>query len=756
MKRSASRAPGTDRGDSPRVKRIRTSMDRYDHHVPESRPSPDRRRLRSQSVHPRYVTPTHSTHRNDEFALAVIPREPIEQPPPERGHTFKVLCISSLHPKASDEYVKDTLYREFKRFGDFSIRIGRDHDERVAYVCFRSSEVAREAKRQKPRVVLYDKSAMITVVYERPDQKYKPRSISPEYERSVASYYQPPPPPVTERRRAPTVDPYSRYAPHPPIHREYRPPMNHHDYMPPRGPMMHHPPHMHPSHHHYVPRHTIRHAAPPHESKKDKFPNYLHHVQPEDDPQATRTLFAGNLEVNISEEELRRIFGKYGQLDDIDIKRPNPGAGNAFAFVRFENLDMAHRAKIELSGQYIGKFQCKIGYGKANPTTRIWVGGLGAWTSLTQLEREFDRFGAIKKIEYKKGDSCAYIWYESIEAAQAAVKEMRGYALGGPDRRLRIDFSGVPNGQTPKPKSPAPPEPNCVYREATQYDSYASRGAYRGRGRGRGVFRGGYQQYEPQRVIIEEERRRPLLALEYEPANNSRTTVTANNHIRTPPVNNNIRTTPVNNIRTKRSQSRVRSPGPHTPDSEPDANISPAELLGSAVTLADVARKSAIFWTGALILKNSLFPAKLHLTDGDDDIASILMKDENGLHNLRITQRLRMDESKLNDVQKRIRTSKSHAIFVALPNVAPIVVHDNSVQTRPLRNLVSYLKQKEAAGVLPLLQKTAQTSGVLYAFPPCQFSSDLLRRTCHNLTDETLKEDYLVVVVVRGASVPSL
>jgi len=92
------------------------------------------------------------------------------------------------------------------------------------------------------------------------------------------------------------------------------------------------------------------------ESKKDKFPNYLHHVQPEDDPLSTRTLFAGNLEVTIADDELRRIFGKYGVVDDIDIKRPPPGTGNAFAFVRYQNLDMAHRAKIELSGQYIGKF----------------------------------------------------------------------------------------------------------------------------------------------------------------------------------------------------------------------------------------------------------------------------------------------------------------------------------------------------------------------------------------------------------------
>ncbi|XP_062550596.1 RNA-binding protein spenito-like [Armigeres subalbatus] len=108
---------------------------------------------------------------------------------------------------------------------------------------------------------------------------------------------------------------------------------------------------------------------------------------------------------------------------------------------------MAHRANVELSGQYIGKFQCKIGYGKATPTTRIWVGGLGAWTSITQFEREFDRFGAIKKIEYNKGDTQAYILYDSIDAATAAVKEMRGFPLGAPDRRIRIDFAN--NGTTP-------------------------------------------------------------------------------------------------------------------------------------------------------------------------------------------------------------------------------------------------------------------------------------------------------------------
>lgn len=342
--------------DSPvRSKRGLASMGRYDEADDRMSPERLRRRMaRSPSPRGRYISP----HREE---YVRIPRGLST----ERSHSYKVLCVSAIHHKAADEFIKETLYREYKRFGDFSIRISHDLEERVAYVCFRTAEDAREAKHAKPRVMLYDKVALVEPVYEsaKPEYKYRPRSRTPpEYERM---YYPPPP-----DRRHPPIDPY--YAPPMVMHHHHPRPMMHHEYMP-RGPPMHRgPPHMHPPpHHHYPPRHMVpRHVAPPHENKKDKFPNYLHHVAPEDDPMATRTLFAGNLEVNISDEELRRIFGKYGICEDIDIKRPPPGTGNAFAFVRFQNLDMAHRAKVELSGQYIGKFQCKIGYGKSTPATR--------------------------------------------------------------------------------------------------------------------------------------------------------------------------------------------------------------------------------------------------------------------------------------------------------------------------------------------------------------------------------------------------
>ena len=64
-------------------------------------------------------------------------------------------------------------------------------------------------------------------------------------------------------------------------------------------------------------------------------------------------------------------------------------------------------------------------------TVKVWVGGLGSWASENLLWKEFDRFGAIKKIDYQKGDSQAHIFYESLDAAQAAVQEMRGFPLGG-------------------------------------------------------------------------------------------------------------------------------------------------------------------------------------------------------------------------------------------------------------------------------------------------------------------------------------
>uniref|UniRef100_A0A3P9IDU0 RNA binding motif protein 15B n=1 Tax=Oryzias latipes TaxID=8090 RepID=A0A3P9IDU0_ORYLA len=189
-------------------------------------------------------------------------------------------------------------------------------------------------------------------------------------------------------------------------------------------------------------------------------------LKPEDDQRATSNLFIGNLDGNVTEAELRRGFDKYGIIEDVVIKRPARGQGGAYAFVKFQNLDMAHRAKVAMQGRLIGGNPIKIGYGKANPTTRLWVGGLGPGNSLTALAREFDRFGSIRNIDYVKGDNFAYIQYESLDAAQAACTQMRGFPLGGPERRLRVDFAKVEES----PSRPFPPGYQLPVPPPTHYD----------------------------------------------------------------------------------------------------------------------------------------------------------------------------------------------------------------------------------------------------------------------------------------------
>ncbi len=84
-----------------------------------------------------------------------------------------------------------------------------------------------------------------------------------------------------------------------------------------------------------------------------------------------------------------------------------------------------------------------------------------------------------------------------------------------------------------------------------------------------------------------------------------------------------------------------------------------------------------------------------------------------------------------------------------MPTSVNIQSDNPEVQSRPLRNLISYLKQKEAAGVISMAAPGAQ-QGVLYCFPPCDYSMDLLRREAPDLVDEG-RDEFLVVVVVCGS-----
>ncbi|XP_038626781.1 LOW QUALITY PROTEIN: putative RNA-binding protein 15B [Tachyglossus aculeatus] len=713
--------------------------------------------------------------------LLPLPPPPLlPAPPPE----YKTLLVSSLSPALPAEHLEDRLFQQFKRFGEISLRLSHTPElGRVAYVNFRHPQDARDARHhaRARQLLLYD----------------RPLKVEPVYLRGGGA------------------------APAPPDPLGYLPPPTGYPYRQPRA------------------RHAAVAAAAfaldaaaaglVRERALDYYGLYEERARPyghsgpgeeelmpEDDQRATRNLFVGNLDHGASEAELRRAFEKYGVIEEVVIKRPARGQGGAYAFLKFQNLDMAHRAKVAMSGRVVGRNPIKIGYGKADPTTRLWVGGLGPNTSLAALAREFDRFGSIRTIDYAKGGSSAYIQYDSLDAAQAACAQMRGFPLGGADRRLRVDFAKAEESRPPPPQYQPPlfplrydvlpagyvrhrgPEADLRVRDRTPpHLLYSDR--ERGFGEGdragpaktperRGGDRwGGAGDRGPARPR-EERRKRRSPSGDHGRAARSPPEDRAGPKAGGPPSERGPEglrcehhTPGWAGQDEERSDSlpderRAGRESPEPPqagkkrDGErgeaeprpPDEPRAETKKLGS---LCEFAQTLPLGWSGLLVLKNSCFPTTMHILEGELGVVSGLLKDPSSggeLAQLKIAQRLRLDQPKLDEVTRRIRRGSPNGCVVLLATQASAgggaggdgaSPAEPALQRRLLRNLVSYLKQKQAAGVISLPvggAKGRDGTGVLYAFPPCEFSHQYLQSALRTLGK--LEEEHMVIVIVRDTA----
>lgn len=749
-------------------------------------------------------------------SLAAEPRGPAES-------EYKTLRISELGSQLSDEEVEDGLFHEFKKFGDVSVKISRVNDERVAFVNFRRPDDARAAKHARGRLVLYDRPLKIEAVYlnrrrsRSPGDKdhfpavrhlHAPRPLSPtglgyrDYRlQQLALGRLPPPPPPPLPRELDREREFAFYE------ARARP-----AYLAERAA-----------------------AAAAAAFREEDF------ISPEDDQRANRTLFLGNLDITVTESDLRRAFDRFGTITEVDIKRPSRGQNSTYGFLKFENLDMAHRAKISMSGKVVGRNAIKIGYGKATPTTRLWVGGLGPWVPLAALAREFDRFGTIRTIDYRKGDTWAYIQYESLDAAQAACTHMRGFPLGGPDRRLRVDFADTEHRYQQQFLQPLPlphydlvtesfvhratPEAIRVRERTPPPLHFRERELYTGAEWPAPAIRERVRTpaFEPLEHLERERRPREPWSLERElpgrDAARKRRLMEDGRHLECSPDSSSewaarrrrppslegspggssrdgrlsdserpIRAERASPARERRS-SLDRGPGEKrlkssSSLSESSVVASPSERKrkagetskgpskreraesgskGSQSSKQDSSGKLSMAWNGMLLLKNSNFPASMHVLDGDLSVASSLLVDGNTggkVTQLRITQRLRLDQPKMDEVSRRIKVAGpgGYAVLLAVPGTSEDASSSSSGDPaastqRPLRNLVSYLKQKQAAGVISLPvggSRDKDNTGVLHAFPPCDFSQQFLDSSAKALAKT--EEDYLVMIIVRGAS----
>jgi len=64
-----------------------------------------------------------------------------------------------------------------------------------------------------------------------------------------------------------------------------------------------------------------------------------------------KNIFVGNLNFNVVEDDLRQLFGRYGQVDRVALMTErDTGRSRGFAFVEMANTEEGEKAFAELNG----------------------------------------------------------------------------------------------------------------------------------------------------------------------------------------------------------------------------------------------------------------------------------------------------------------------------------------------------------------------------------------------------------------------
>jgi cold-inducible RNA-binding protein len=70
----------------------------------------------------------------------------------------------------------------------------------------------------------------------------------------------------------------------------------------------------------------------------------------------SKKLFIGNIEWGVTEDDLKELFGKHGEIEEaIIIKDKMSGRSKGFGFITFSNEEDADKAMEELNGHELNE-----------------------------------------------------------------------------------------------------------------------------------------------------------------------------------------------------------------------------------------------------------------------------------------------------------------------------------------------------------------------------------------------------------------
>jgi hypothetical protein len=151
-----------------------------------------------------------------------------------------------------------------------------------------------------------------------------------------------------------------------------------------------------------------------------------------------------------------------------------------------------------------------------------------------------------------------------------------------------------------------------------------------------------------------------------------------------------------------------------------------------------------ICWSGTLGLKNDTANVRMHYVSGNRDLAKASLPDTGS--SLKINQRMRLEDSQLDGVARKMETKSEHCMLLALPNGSE---HEEiEHQSKILRsNFITYLQLKSAAGIVNVSNEDNQPAYIVHVFPSCDFANENLARIAPNLLHRVADIEHLVIVI---------
>lgn len=183
---------------------------------------------------------------------------------------------------------------------------------------------------------------------------------------------------------------------------------------------------------------------------------------------------------------------------------------------------------------------------------------------------------------------------------------------------------------------------------------------------------------------------------------------------------------------------------------QPMVQISPQQFTSQVpLQLQMLLQRCDVTWVGLLELKQFRVAVQMLYVSGSGDVArgALRVHPDGSTTPLRIGQRMRLEQTQLEGVARKIQMEAEHCVLLAVPHGRDSF--DLTQNQNVLRNgIISYLVLKQAAGIVNVSAPgTQQPAYVVHIFPPCDFANENLARISPDLLHRVAEISYLLVVI---------